>query len=529
MNRRKYNEEGLIHKHRNSENEFNKKLIDEAQECFDKNQMEQSNYLYQEVLRLNPTSVSALNGLGLIAMKVGMMSLAVEFLSSACEHDPENMAVNKNLALALTRSSNYDDAILQYIGMLDIDENDSEIHAELAKLNKHTGHLDMALHYYRHAFYLNPENPENLHGIVQIDMESIVQEDIDIVESILNRSDLSLEKRCSFYYALGNIYDARSRYDEAFANYSVANMCKGDKFDPARHTDYVSDVIDTFSSRFFEQIPTTKLNASTQPVFIVGMPYSGTTLVEQILQGHPGVYTAGESKFVEYIAENLGITNEDVIKYFVLVDDELIDSLNDMSELYLSNINNQAMKEDHINPQLITNKVQVDFTYLGLIALLFPGAKIIHCRRNVMDVCLASFFHDLPKSHAYGNDLRTVALYYQQYERLMAHWEKVLPIDIHTVNYEEILSNTKTSSKQLMEYINIEWQPQCLDFYNTKNKNARYGECKSTLDKWQYYDKYLHLLKKTLGIGMDYYDDEEIITINPHDFKKDFKASKFMH
>jgi len=533
MRNRKNHEKTSVRNHNNGESEFNLELIREAQECFDKNHLEQSNYLYQQVLRSNPVSVAALNGLGLIAMKAGMMSLAIEFLNSACENEPDNMILNKNLALALTRSSRYDEAILQYISMLDINENDSEVHAELAKLNKRAGNHDMALHYYRHAFHLNPEDPENFHGMVQINTKNITQDDIDIVENILNRSDLSLEKRSSFYYALGNIYDSRSLYDEAFANYSVANMCKCERFDSAEHTNYVTGIIDTFSTDLFDTIPSAELHNSKQPVFIVGMPYSGTTLVEKMLSSHSGVYAAGSSKLIEDIANNLDVTNEDTIKHPVLVDDVLIESLNDMADFYLSNINNQATKDNYSNPQLISNKVEINFTYLGLIALLFPDAKIIHCRRDPMDICLANFIHDLPNDYSYANDLRSVALYYQQYERLMAHWEKVLPIDIHTINYEEILTNTQSVSKKLIAHVNLEWQTKCLDFYTKNNTDGvtggRYDNYNTSLKKWQSYDKYLYLLKETLGEVDDSQTSDEIVSINPHDFKKDYKVSKSMH
>ncbi len=536
MSNRKFEGGSLSNNYGKSENESILKLITDARKNYEGNHLEQANYLYQQVLSSEPGNIQALNGLGQIAMQAGMLSLAVEFLSSACELDPLNMTVNNNLALAYTRLFRYDDAIIQYLSMLDIDENNSGIHGELARLNLHQGHFDLALKYYKHAFYLAPEDPRNLHGVAQLDVKSITKDDLALVETILERSDLPLMQRCSFYFALGDIYDGYALYDEAFTNYSVANMCKTERFNLDEYTEYVSNIIDTFSAEFFEKIKSAGLNSSSQPVFIVGLPNSGETLVEQILASHTDVYTADDSILIDDFANKLDIANDNDKDLMLSIHSITSDSLNYLAQFYLNKLNNQAMKYDHSNPQVITNKIQFNFTNLGLIALLFPNARIIDCRRNSLDVSLACFFQNLSDEHIYSRDLKEIALYYQQYERLMSHWSKVLPVDIHTIDYEKMIMDTKVVCREVIDYAGLEWQESCLDFYNTKHHvnmenpvQQKYGVYKSSINNWQHYEKYLHLLKKTLlKPSIHKVQDDELIAINPHDFRKDYKATRHM-
>ncbi len=535
MSNRKFERGSLSNKYSSSENESVLKLITDARKNYEGNHLEQANYLYQQVLKLEPGNIQALNGLGLIAMQAGMLSLAVEFLSSASEIDPLNMTVNNNLALVYTRMSRYDDAILQYLSMLDIDENNSDIHGELARLNLHQGHFELALKYYRHAFYLKPEDPRNLHGIAQLDVKSISKDDLNLVEGILDGTDLSLTQRCSFYFALGDIYDGYALYDEAFANYSVANMCKTERFNLDEYTKYVSNIIDVFSSEFFETITSAELNSSSQPGFIVGLPNSGEALVEQMLASHTEVYTADDSVLIDDFANKLDIANDNDKDLMLSISSITPDSLNYLAQFYLNNLNNQAMKNDHNNPKVITNKIQLNFTNLGLIALLFPNARIIDCRRNSLDVSLACFFQNLSDEHLYSRDLKEIALYYQQYERLMTHWKKVLPVDIRTIDYEEMIIDTETVCRQVIGHVGLEWQELCLDFYNTKRHvnmlnpiQQKYGVYKSSINNWQHYEKYLHLLRETLKPTINTVRGDELVVINPHDFRKDYKATRYM-
>lgn len=494
-------------------------LIAEAQYYRDNKQLEQASFLYQKILQLESNNIVALNGLGIIAMDAGMLSLSVDFFNSAYKVNPDHITVNKNLGLAYTKLSYYDEAMLHYSRMLELDNNNSEVHGELARLYLQVGNMKLALDHYKLAFYLCPDDPRNFHGLVQLDIKSITPDIINKIEKILLKPDLSLEVRSSFYFALGTLYDGLGKYDEAFANYSVANISKGMKFNQTEHEDYITGLIDTFTPELFEKYSSCDLNSSEQPVFIVGMPRSGTTLVEQILATHTDIYAAGELNFISNIAEKINMSQEPELVQLASLENSNVDVLKNLSRFYINDINNIALNDARRNPLRITDKLPMNFMYLGLIALLFPNAHIIHCRRNPLDVSLSCYFQNFSANHAYASDLENIAVYYQQYERLMSYWTKVLPLTIHTVDYEAMVSDTESTSKKIIEYLGLDWQGNCANFYKTNRHvntaslvQVRKKIYRTSIDRWQHYDKYLHILKNKFDV-LDYVNDANNIAI----------------
>ncbi len=482
------------------------RLIVEAEKYHEGKQLIQANYLYQQVLQLQPENIVALNSLGMIAMDAGMISVAMELFNFALAIAPKNISLNKNLALVYSRLADFSKATKIYIEILDRDNKDGDVHGELARLYLQTGNMVLALKHYHLAFEINPADPRNFHGLVQLDAEAITQQDINVIEALLSKQTLPLEDRRSFYFALGAIYNASERYDEAFANYAVANISNSLKFDSDKHVKYISDVINTFTPELFQQFNKLELCQSAQPVFIIGMPRSGTTLVEQILAGHSDVYAGGELNLISDIAKKLKLTLEQTDKSYMSFEYNAAESLFGFARYYLNDINNLALNNKRKNSLIITDKMPTNFIYLGLIALLFPNARVIHCRRNPLDVSLSCYFHNFAGDHGYACDLKDIGIYYQQYERLMAHWKKVLPLEIHTVEYEDMANLSELNSKKLIEFIGLDWQPGCAERYRTEPRinNTSIVEleddmCQPTIERWSYYDKYLGTLKKTLN------------------------------
>jgi len=479
-------------------------LILEARNYHESKQLRQANCLYQQVIQLQPDNISALNGLGMIAMDAGMLSLAMELFNFALYKAPKNISLNNNVALVYSRMAEFTAAIEKYTEILQQDAMNGDIHGELARLYLQTGDISLALTHYHLAFRINPSDARNFHGLVQLDREAITEEDINRVDSLLNREDLLLDDRRSFYFALGSFYDASERYDEAFANYAVANMSKAVNFDSEKHVEYISKVINTFTPELFHKFNDLELCPSQQPVFIIGMPRSGTTLVEQVLNNHASVYAGGELNLINNIASKLKLTMEQTDNRYMSFEYNSAETLSGFARYYLNDINNLALNNTHTRPQRITDKMPTNFIYLGLIALLFPNAHIIHCRRNPLDVSLSCFFHDFAGDHGYACDLKDIGLYYQQYERLMEHWKNVLPIDIHTVEYDEISKQTKISSKEIVNFIGLDWQPGCIDLKSKSAESRLIVENEqhhSSIEHWGFYEKYLQPLKQTLEIS----------------------------
>ncbi len=430
-------------------------LILEARKYYDEEKLEQASFLYQEALKLDPKNIETINGLGLIAIQSDMLLLAAEFFNMAWEINPDDLTTNKNLALVYTRSSRIDDAILHNICVLNIDENNRDAHSALARLNLQQGDLDLALHHYLYAFELNPHDPSNLQGLVQIDASVVSEKNISIIENILDDSSVSLPERCSYYFSLGKIYHTKGQHDKAFASYLAANISKCAKFDQQSHKNTITDLINTFSSPLFDWYKVdkkskNKLNHTTQPVFVIGMPCSGISLVEKILSENAKVYSVGSLNQIQLALQKIG----------GMVDNELShDVLHKISRYYLNEINTIAADNKHKNASRIMNTFSENYLQLGLIALLFPDAHIIHCVRDSFDTCQSSYFKNFAVGKEYSYDQTDITFYYQQYQRLMAHWKNVLPTTIHNVKYEDSLNSPATTSRELFEFIAISRGP----------------------------------------------------------------------
>lgn len=470
------------------------KMLVDAKSYYDRNKKEQANYLYQQVLSLDPENILALNALGVIAMQMGMLSLATELFTAACDIDPHHLVVNKNLALVYTHASQYAEAMMQYIGILSIDENNSNAHSELARLNMKVGNLDIALSHYLRAFELNPENPENLHGVIKLDASSVTVNDVNKIEALLEDAELPLYLRSRHYFLLGKIYNHSEEFDKAFANYYVANLSKGGTFSSREHSAYVNGIINDYQSELVNEFKVAELHGSTQPIFLIGMPCSGSSLVEEVLSSSFEVCTVANSKVMQNIA---GKQDVDAVHNIAQI------TLNKYANYYLNEVNNLVSLHEHITPVNIVDSGAENYLHLGLISLLFPRAYIIHCVRDTVDTCLTNYFTDFSEGHEYSYDQNNIAEYYRDYKRLMSHWKNVLPTKIHTVKYEDLVSKPEDTSKDLFNFVNLDWQADSIDFSKVSNKSRnltdiKNSQYKASLNISRKYNAYTHLLKSKL-------------------------------
>lgn len=483
-----------------------KNLLTDAHDYQEKNLPEQASFLYQKVLEQEPENIFALNSLGVIALDAGMLVLASEFFNAAHTARPNHTTVNKNLGLVYTKLGDYKKAIQHYSYILDTNKNNGEIHGELARLFVQLDNTSAALYHYRSAFKINPGDPRNFQGMVQLDASSATAENINTVENYLLKPNLPLEVRCSFYFSLGAVYDVSEKYDEAFANYSVANLSKVAAFDADRHVEYISDIIQAFSSEFFESQKKIALNSSTQPVFIVGMPQSGIASVDRLLANHSDIYAAGELDLISKVAEKLCLTADSSLLGDISVEDIDGELLAEFSRSYLNHINARALDDNYKVPSRIIDKKPENFLHLGLISLLFPKARIIHCVANPLDICLSNYFKNYSNDNRYSYDQKNIALYYQQYERLMAHWNDVLPVKIHTVDYDDMVNSPETTGRELFNFVNIKWQPESIETAIAVQQieaNAaiqrNHNRYMSPVRHWRKYRKYAHATIRELA------------------------------
>jgi hypothetical protein len=239
-------------------------------------------------------------------------------------------------------------------------------------------------------------------------------------------------------------------------------------------------------------------NRSEQPVFIVGMPRSGTSLVEQILSCHRGVHAAGELRDVGKLVASLGLRFQG--------EDDVLPGLDSGSLNAAAGRHLERLRGLGGNAKRLTDKMPYNFLHLGLISLLFPRARVIHCLRDPIDTCLSCYFQNFATGNFFSFDLGNAGLYYRQYERLMAHWRTVLDKPILEVRYEEHVAEPEKVCREMLDFLDLDWDPACLRFHesrrftNTASRDqVRKPIYTSSSGRWQRYERHLGPLLEALA------------------------------
>jgi len=326
------------------------------------------------------------------------------------------------------------------------------------------------------------------------------QELIPVVEKLIGDPGLPIGDTLFCHFALGNIYRGSKSYDQAFSHFLEANTLyrKTFVYDAKEHALLIDRLIKVYSKRFF-QGKRKFGSASRLPVFILGMPRSGTTLVEQIISSHALVYGAGELQAISSIILSISQQLEHANSYpecMSLFDEKMAE---EYSARYLQEIALHCATAKHI-----TDKFPGNYFKIGLIKTLFPDARIILCQRNPLDTCISIFFHCI-QDWKWSFELTELGQYYLDYQRIMSHWQKLFPGEIFTVQYEELVMDQENVSKQLIDYLGLEWDEKCLDFHNNErdvrtisNMQVRQPMYKHSIDRWKPYEKHLQPLIEEL-------------------------------
>ena len=264
----------------------------------------------------------------------------------------------------------------------------------------------------------------------------------------------------SFFFVLGKAYEATGDFDRAFHAYSAGNVTNSGDFDLEKHIQLIDDMIEVFNPANLARLPQAK-HGSKKPVFVVGRPRSGTTLIESILDAHPQIAGIGEDSMIANIASDLGFTIGSTLSYPKSVGDMDQGDVERLGAMYLEHIDMLGK-----NATRVVDKSLANYLNLGLIQLLFPLATVIHCRRNAIDNCWGCFVENLHE-HKYTTDLHNLGITHRHYERLMRHWHKVLDLSILDIDYEEVVADQEGMSRKIIEFCGLPWDDRCLRFYES--------------------------------------------------------------
>ncbi len=457
---------------------------------------------FQEAIRGDSGFTDAYIALAQIYKKLHIAEKALPLFEEALRHRSGNHGLMLEYAGMLQEAGRTEDAL--NIGRKALElapEDDPPTLMAMGQILLNAGKHEEALEFSRRVLAINPEFIGVFSSIANAKKFQDGDAEIADMEQALAREGLPDEIKGTLHFALGKVYNDCKRYDEAFLHYVNGNSIRRQHIEYARdkQRDEFDRLMAFFDERFFAERAYPGLE-SDFPVFIVGMPRSGTTLTEQILSSHPQVFGAGELGDVGRIVRHLTRLAGKGGEYPEALEGLDADILDAVTNRFLENLRAYDPDVRHI-----TDKMPHNFLHLGLIAYLLPKARIVHCRRNPLDNCISIFFQNFEGKHAYKWDLGDLGHYYRLYERLTEHWERVLPNPIFEVRYEEMVADQENLSRQLIDFCGLEWDDACLQFYKSERsvKTASHWQVRQPIyntstDRWRRYEKHIGPLMEAL-------------------------------
>ena len=456
---------------------------------------------YQRALALDPKLASAHQHLGLVYREQGRMRTAEESFRRAAAADPNWVPARRALAVVLKEQGDLDGAMAAFEDALALAPDDPDTVAAQVGVLEMRSEYDLA--WQRLEPLVKAEtttvNVATAFAAVSGQLRRSDQA-VDLIERLLAQGRLHVVQRVLLHFSCGKLLDELHRYDAAFGHFGQANRHKPRQFDAAGHATFVDRMIRAFSRSALADLPRAS-RSSSQPVFIVGMPRSGTTLAEQIVSSHPDVHGAGERHELLKVIAAMPKTLRTEKPYPQCIDGLTVAAADELADRYLQSL--QALSPEALR---VTDKLPLNAMHLGLICLLFPQARIIHCVRDARDTCLSCYFQNFAGRHSYAYDLHDLGSYYRHYERLMAHWEQVVDVPRLTVRYEELVSRPDPHIRELIAFCGLKWDDRCLRFYQTQRDvtTASYGQVRqpiyqSSVGRWRHYEKHLGPLLEGLG------------------------------
>ncbi|MGH8371742.1 MAG: sulfotransferase [Gammaproteobacteria bacterium] len=330
-------------------------------------------------------------------------------------------------------------------------------------------------------------------------------EDDPWLERLVQRSKHPLQgdAKADIEFALGKAYEGIKDYEKAFTHLELGNREKRGtiEYNILHDKTRVEQIIALFTKDFFERF-CGKTSSDTRPIFILGMPRSGSTLIEQMLASHPEVNAGGELPYMLSIAREIGASWEVRKENFLADDQAMINDLQQGADIYAKHTG-----ELHTEGHRFTDKLPGNFQFIGLIRLMFPNAKIINAHRDPVDTCLSCYKKKLFQTAVpYSFDLAELGNYYNLYQLLMQHWHKVLPDYVLDVEYENLLEDTEQELRRILSFCELEFDPACLEFYKLERTvrtasvlQVRKPIYKDSVKRWKNYEPYLTPLLQVLG------------------------------
>ena len=446
--------------------------VEEAVRCF------------RKVIAADPGDAEGHNNLGIALGLLNRRDEALAAARTATKLDPRSWQPWLNLAQIYLTNDEVENALEVYQHGIELATDKDMFNVTLGHTLNLLGKFDTAITFFRRAY---EKNPKDLGLLSQfITHQKFTSTDDPLLMKARAAVDASTdegEEIISLCFALGKIMDKLAQYDAAFAYYHRANRLRTQsmQFDRESHRQFIDSLIQQYDAAAFEKLRALG-NPSETPIYIVGMPRSGTTLTEQIIASHPAVAGGGERGFWGIIEkERAGKGRLDK------------DAIGSIAQACLADL--AGVKAAGKQTSRVTDKMPHNFLRVGLIHAVFPNARIIHVRRHPVDNCLSIYFQNFKGDHPYAYDLENLAYYRQEYERLMQHWREVMPADRYfEFNYEDLVADQEGMSRKLIDFCGLKWDDTCLNYHENERaiKTASIWQVRqkiytTSVERWRHY------------------------------------------
>jgi tetratricopeptide (TPR) repeat protein len=459
---------------------------------------------YRAALELRPDYPEAHNNLGIALAEQCRFTEAVTHYQRALARKPDFANAHNNLANALRNLDELDDAITHYERALAIMPDCAGVYSNLGKALLNQGRLEQARQAYEKAIALEPGTARHYRSLLDVRRIAAGDPHLARMEKLAETvTSLPIVDQTELHFALGRAYADLEQHELAFRHLLRGNALRRQEI----HYDEPATLglFDRIRAVFTPELIRNKQglgDPSARPIFIVGMPRSGTTLVEQILASHTEVFAAGEREDFAHAADNLHVPGDASLCFPEIVATLPGEILHRFGTNYLGAIAAKAPASGRI-----TDKMPGNFAYAGLIHLALPNARIIHLRRDPIDTCLSCFsvLFTIGQPHSY--DLAELGRYYRAYETLMEHWRQVLPAGvILDVRYEDVVADVEREAHRIVAHCRLDWDDACRAFHQTRRTvrtasaaQVRQDIYRTSIGRWRPYEKFLQPLIQALN------------------------------
>jgi tetratricopeptide (TPR) repeat protein len=512
-------------------------LVDHGNAKLAEDKFEEALSLYQQALSIYPEYARVHYNIGVAFQRTGRIENAISSYQKTLSITPEDVEANINLGVLLKSLDRVEEAVACYKRALKINPDHAEAYNNLGVIYQEQSLLDKAESCSRKALSINPEYAEAYNNLGStLKKQGLLEEAISCcqkallinpghaeshflmsslhkykegdpllieMEQLYSQPGIGEEQRVHLSFGLGKAYEDVGNYEKSFLCLKEGNRIKRStiKYSIDGAVAEFNQIKRTFSKSFINDNKGAGIPDKT-PVFIIGMPRSGTSLVEQILASHPEVYGAGELPFVINIMSQMrkrfqtGATSEVISGY---------------NEEFIAELGREYIeKTRELSPDslFITDKMPHNFLWVGAIRMSLPNAKIICCRRDPMDNCLSIYKNIFHTGHNYSFDLQELGQYYLLYQDLMNYWHELFPGKIYDIYYEALVSNQKEETTKLLDHCGLTWDDACLSFHKTSRSvntasavQVRKPVYKDSMQLWKRYESQLQPLTEILKKG----------------------------